>query len=47
MPNGQLELFFDRRDNATITLVPEPVSLSLLLLGTVWLRKKRNEGKMP
>ncbi len=44
MPNGQLELFFNRMDNATITLVPEPAELSLLAMGTLWVRKKQRQN---
>jgi PEP-CTERM motif-containing protein len=42
LPNGPLELDFHRLDNATVTLIPEPTSLSLLLLGMGLVRRKRN-----
>lgn len=44
---GQFDSSFDIFDNATITLVPEPVCLSLLLMGTLLVRRKQNGGRMP
>ena len=40
--NGQIRSNLDIQDNGMVTLVPEPASLSLLLLGTLLLRRKRN-----
>ncbi len=39
---GQFDSSFDILDHDTITLVPEPASLSLLLMGTLFVRRKRN-----
>ena len=44
---GQFDSSFDILDHDTITLVPEPASLRLLLMGTLFVRRKRNGGCMP
>ena len=43
---GQFDSSFDILDHDTINLVPEPVSLSLLLMGTLFVCRKRNGGSV-
>ena len=44
---GPYDSFVEILDNATITLVPEPTALGLLGLGILFIRRKRNGGRMP